>query len=96
MESNNIFIIIGGVAIISFAMLWWAAKNAHKIDDDELNLAHKVKFEPRKMTDLSKDIPSVVEEEPVVVAPKKKYYRKNYNKKPIDNTKPTKRSKKSE
>jgi hypothetical protein len=87
MESNNIFIIIGGVAIITFAMLWWAAKNAQEIKPPPAP-----KFEPRKMTDLSK---GEIGSDPV--APKKKYYRKNYKKKPVDAAKkPVGRPKKSE
>jgi len=82
---NNLFIIIPAIAIASIVVLYILTRNAHEIKEDDDKPV--TKFQPRKVTDLSK--PAV---------PKKKYYKKKKKKPaitPVDK-KPVGRPKKSE
>jgi len=86
---NNLFIIIPAIAIASIVVLYILTRNAHEIKEEKpkLNFDDLDRFQPRKVTNLSK--PAV---------PKKKYYKKKKKKPaitPVDK-KPVGRPKKSE
>jgi hypothetical protein len=73
---NETFIfILSTVSIISAIIIYLAIKNAEKIDDDDYS---SNKFEPRKMTDLSKGKLGV---DPVE-KPKRPYKKRRKKKKP--------------
>lgn len=65
---NYLFIILPAIAIASVVILYVLTRNAHEIKEDELPPV--IKFEPRKMTDLSKPVTDVP------ASKKKKYYKK--------------------
>lgn len=44
---NNLFIILPAIAIVTFIMLWWGAKNAQEFKHME---PPTPKFQPRKVT----------------------------------------------
>jgi hypothetical protein len=71
---NYLFIILPAIAIVTIVTLYIFSKNAQEIEED----VPVIKFEPRKMTDLSKGEIGTdpVKEEPVVAPKKKKYYKK--------------------
>jgi hypothetical protein len=72
---NYLFIILPAIAIASVVILYVLTRNAQEIKDNEPPV---IKFEPRKVTDLSKGTLGTdpVKEEPVVAPKKKKYYKK--------------------
>ena len=73
MDSTQIIIVVCVLAAIGLVSLWWSAKNAHDLDQEEQYTAPP-KFQPRKVT-------VVVSEG--IEKPKRKYYkRKNKKKKP--------------
>ena len=89
---NNLFIILPAIAIASIVILYILTRNAYEIKEEKpkINFYDLDKFQPRKVTDLSK--PTV---------PKKKYYKKKKKKPAIANNapvdkKPVGRPKKSE
>jgi flagellar basal body-associated protein FliL len=69
----NVFIIILVVAIVSVVMLYFSAKNAQEIKEEE------PRFKPRKVTYTKGVDPYTSQLEPVY--PKKKYYKKRNKKK---------------
>ena len=77
---NYLFIILPSLALVALVILYVLTKNAHEIKEEEPPV---IKFEPRKVTDLSKGEIGIdpVKEEPVVPAPKKKKYYKKRPKK---------------
>ena len=68
---NYLFIILPAIAIASVVAMYIFTKNAQEIKEEELPPV--IKFEPRKITDLSKP---VIDAAPVVAPKKKKYYKK--------------------
>ena len=72
---NYLFIILPAIAIVTIVTLYIFSRNAQEIEENDLPV---IKFEPRKMTDLSKGEIGTdpVKEEPVVAPKKKKYYKK--------------------
>jgi hypothetical protein len=72
---NYLFIILPAIAIASVVILYVLTRNAQEIEEE---LPPVIKFEPRKVTDLSKGTLGTdpVKEEPVVAPKKKKYYKK--------------------
>jgi hypothetical protein len=94
---NYLFIVIPAI-LISIVLIYTAIVGAAHIQEEEdpFDIQKDDKFQPRKITDLSK---GTLGTDPVVVAPKKKYYKKK-KKKPSVNTpvekKPVGRPKKSE
>jgi flagellar basal body-associated protein FliL len=76
----NVFIIILVVAIVAAVIMYFSAKNAQEVKEEE------PKFQPRKVTYIpKKDVINSVDK------PKKKYYKKrNKKKKPtvVDNATP--------
>lgn len=72
---NYLFIILPAIAIASVVILYVLTRNAQEIEEE---LPPVIKFEPRKVTDLSKAQidTNPVKEEPVVAPKKKKYYKK--------------------
>jgi hypothetical protein len=72
---NYLFIILPAIAIASVVILYVLTRNAQEIEEE---LPPVIKFEPRKVTDLSKGQIDTdpVKEEPVVAPKKKKYYKK--------------------
>ena len=82
---NYLFIIIPAI-IAGIALLYIALQGAvHVEEEDPFVIQEDPKFEPRRVTDLSKAALGTdpVKEEPVVPAPKKKktYYKKRPTKK---------------
>jgi hypothetical protein len=71
---NYLFIILPAIAIASVVILYVLTRNAQEIKEEP----PVIKFEPRKVTDLSKGTLGTdpVKEEPVVAPKKKKYYKK--------------------
>jgi hypothetical protein len=67
---NYLFIILPAIAIASVVILYVLTRNAHEIKEDDTPV---IKFEPRKMTDLSKP---AVDAAPVPAPKKKKYYKR--------------------
>ena len=84
---NYLFIILPTIAIISVVSMYIFAKNAHEIKEEKpkINFDEIDKFQPRKITDLSKAVLGTdpYEQEKPIVAPKKKkpYYKKRPTKK---------------
>lgn len=70
MDSTQIIIVVCVLAAIGLVSLWWSAKNAHDLDQEEQYTAPP-KFQPRKIT-------VVVSDETEKPKRKKKRY---YNKK---------------
>ena len=72
---NYLFIILPAIAIATVVILYVLTRNAQEIEENEPPV---IKFEPRKITDLSKAVLGTdpVKEEPVVAPKKKKYYKK--------------------
>lgn len=80
---NYLFIIIPAI-IAGIVLLYIALKGAVHIEEekDPFVMQEEPKFEPRKMTDLSKGEIGIdpVKEQPVVAPKKKKYYKKRTKK----------------
>lgn len=79
---NYLFIILPAIAIASVVILYVLTRNAQEIKEEELPPV--IKFQPRKMTDLSppssinlakKDV-TPVSTEAAIAPKKKKYYKK--------------------
>ena len=72
---NYLFIILPAIAIASVVILYVLTRNAQEIEENEPPV---IKFEPRKVTDLSKGTLGTdpIKEEPVAAPKKKKYYKK--------------------
>jgi hypothetical protein len=68
---NYLFIILPAIAIASVVCLYILTRNAQEIKEDDEQPV--IKFEPRKMTDLSKGEIGI---DPVQAPKKKKYYKK--------------------
>jgi hypothetical protein len=68
---NYLFIILPAIAIVSVVCLYILTRNAQEIKEDDEQPV--IKFEPRKMTDLSKGEIGI---DPVQAPKKKKYYKK--------------------
>jgi hypothetical protein len=66
---NYLFIILPAIAIASLVVMYILTRNAHEIEEE----VPVIKFEPRKVTDLSKGEIGV---DPVPTPKKKKYYKK--------------------
>jgi hypothetical protein len=66
---NYLFIILPAIAIVTVVTLYIFSRNAQEIEED----VPVIKFEPRKMTDLSK---GEIGTDPVPAPKKKKYYKK--------------------
>ena len=80
---NYLFIIIPAI-VIAIVLLYSALKGAMKVEEDEpFIMQEEPKFQPRKVTDLSKAVlgTDLVKEEPVLVPKKKKTYYKKRPKK---------------
>ena len=79
---NYLFIIIPAI-IMSIVLLYIGLKGAFPLQEEEdpFIMQEEPKFEPRKVTDLSK---GTLGTDPVVVAPKKKYYKKRKKKVPVE------------
>jgi hypothetical protein len=77
---NYLFIILPAIAIASVVILYVLTRNAQEIKEEKpkINFDDLDKFQPRKITDLSKGTLGTdpVKEEPVVASKKKKYYKK--------------------
>jgi len=71
---NDVFIILVAVAIATVVALYIFGKGADEIKEEK----PVIKFEPRKMTDLSKPVD-------LTTAPKKKYYKKRKKKPAVAN-----------
>ncbi len=67
---NYLFIILPAIAIATVVILYVLTRNAQEIEEE---LPPVIKFEPRKITDLSKP---VIDAAPVPAPKKKKYYKK--------------------
>ena len=80
---NDVFIILVAIAIATVVALYIFGKGADEINEEKpkINFYELDKFQPRKMTDLSKGTLGV---DPVI-APKKKYYKKKKKKPAIAN-----------
>jgi len=72
---NYLFIILPAIAIVTVVTLYIFSRNAQEIEENDVPV---IKFEPRKVTDLSKGTLGTdpVKEEPVVAPKKKKYYKR--------------------
>ena len=78
---NYLFIILPAIAIVTIVTLYIFSRNAQEIEENDVPV---IKFEPRKMTDLStpSSIPPIKEDvtpvstETAVAPKKKKYYKK--------------------
>jgi hypothetical protein len=75
----NVFIIIICVAVIAVAVLYFSAKNAQEIKEEE------PKFQPRKVSYTKGVDPYVSQLEPVYPKKKKKYYNKKKKKPAVAN-----------
>jgi hypothetical protein len=67
---NYLFIILPAIAIASVVILYVLTRNAQEIKEE----APVIKFQPRKVVDLS--TPSSVSTEKAIAPKKKKYYKK--------------------
>ena len=76
---NYLFIILPAIAIASVVTMYIFTKNAHEIKEEKpkINFDDLDKFQPRKITDLSKP---VIDAAPVPAPKKKKYYKKRTKK----------------
>lgn len=75
---NYLFIIIPAI-VIAIVLLYSALKGAVKVEEDEpFIMQEEPKFQPRKVTDLSK---AVLGTDPIVIPKKKKNYYKKKTKK---------------
>jgi hypothetical protein len=84
---NYLFIIIPAI-IMSIVLLYIGLKGAFPLQEEEdpFIMQEEPKFEPRKVTDLSKGeigIDGYKQEKPPV-APRKKYYKKKKKKAPVE------------
>jgi hypothetical protein len=83
---NYLFIILPAIAIASVVILYVLTRNAQEIEEDELPPV--IKFQPRKVVDLStpSSIPPIKEDvtpvstEKAIAPKKKKYYKKRTKK----------------
>ncbi len=66
---NYLFIIIPVIAVVTMIALYIFSENAQEIEEE----VPVIKFEPRKMTDLSK---GEIGTDPVPTPKKKKYYKR--------------------
>jgi len=96
---NYLFIVIPAI-LVGIVLIYTALVGAAHIheEEDPFDIQKDGKFQPRKMTDLSK---GTLGTDPVVVAPKKNYYKKKKKKPTITNNtvvdkRPVGRPKKSE
>jgi hypothetical protein len=80
---NYLFIILPAIAIASVVILYVLTRNAQEIEEDELPPV--IKFQPRKVVDLSvpssinlakKDVTPVSTEAAIAPKKKKNYYKK--------------------
>jgi hypothetical protein len=67
---NYLFIILPAIAIATVVILYVLTRNAQEIEEE---LPPVIKFQPRKITDLSK---GEIGTDPVPAPKKKKYYKK--------------------
>ena len=67
---NYLFIILPVIAVVTMIALYIFSKNAQEIEEEDVPV---IKFEPRKITDLSK---GTLGTDPVPAPKKKKYYKK--------------------
>jgi hypothetical protein len=67
---NYLFIILPAIAIVTIVTLYIFSRNAQEIEENDVPV---IKFEPRKMTDLSK---GEIGTDPVPAPKKKKYYKR--------------------
>lgn len=74
---NHLFIIIPAI-VIAIILLYSALKGAVKVEEDPFIMQEEPKFQPRKITDLSK---AVLGTDPIVIPKKKKNYYKKKTKK---------------
>jgi len=77
---NDVFIILVAVAIATVVALYIFGKGADEIKEEKpkINFNELDRFQPRKMTDLSKPVDPTT-------APKKKYYKKRKKKPAVAN-----------